>query len=136
GAVIPRRHAPGFPGVPVPGSEVRLAWLRDRVEAPEALAGLRVISIEEAIYSVLPAGHTDDQFVLHHQRRTGRRIAAGCSVIAHFGLPDFVAGSGVHRYDVHVERIHEQRVAQYREAAVHFPAAVERTRWITIFVHP
>src|SRR3954447_8560968 len=48
GPVVPGSHAAGFPRVPVPRSEIRLARLRYGVEPPDALAGGCVVGIDEA----------------------------------------------------------------------------------------
>src|SRR5262249_1541827 len=107
-AVIPGGHPAGLPGISSPASEVRFTGLRDRIKAPETLAGLGVVGIEKSTYTMLAASHSHDQLVLHDQGRPWRRIAAGSRVVAHFGFPDFVTRSRIHSDNVHVERVHEQ----------------------------
>ena len=76
---------------------------------------------DEPRRAVLAAGHADHHFVLHDERRDRRRIPL--FIVLERDVPDDLAGSGVERDQVGVERRHEQPAAQHREAAVHRAAA-------------
>src|SRR5258706_14209855 len=57
----PRRAAAALPGVALrPRIAARLVGRRNRVEAPEPTAGLRVVGVEEAADAGLAAAHADD----------------------------------------------------------------------------
>ena len=73
GAGEPRRRAAALPDVALPGVAARLARRRNRVEAPEALAGLRIVGVDEAAVRELAAGDADDHLVVDDERRAGAR---------------------------------------------------------------
>src|SRR5687767_5294584 len=62
-----------------------LAFAGDRPEAPELLAGLGVVGVEEAADAVLAAGDADDDLVPDGQRRARRRVAV--ARVRHLRLP-------------------------------------------------
>ena len=99
-----------FPRVAGPGFVARLAGSGNGVEAPDLLAGLGVVSGDEAANAVLAAGGADDHFVLHHERRE-RDGVAGVR-IGHLGVPQRMAALGIDRDDVRVDGAHEQSVAR------------------------
>src|SRR5437588_806198 len=76
----------------------------------------------------------DNQFVLDHQRCAWRSVTARLGVIVHLGLPDFVSGARIHGHDVHIQRVHEERVAQNCNSAIYPAAAIESTRRIAVLV--
>src|SRR5580692_784490 len=88
----------------------RLARSWDGVETPLFLAGLGVVSSNVTADPIFAAGHANDDFVFHHQRRERHRVA-GFSA-GHFGVPDRMAVSRVYRDQVRIDGGHEQRVAQ------------------------
>ena len=106
-----------LPGSPGPGIGV---------EAPRALAGLRVVGVDEAANAVLAAGDADDHLVLDDQRRDRRGVAD--LVVLERRVPDDGAGLHVEREQVRVERGHEQLVAEHAEAAVDEAAAGGQVR--------
>src|SRR6185503_20766490 len=55
GAGEPRRRAAALPDVALPGVAARFARRRNRVEAPQALAALRIVRIDEAAVRELAA---------------------------------------------------------------------------------
>src|SRR5439155_19314971 len=57
GAGVPGGYAARLPGVSCPGSEVRFARLRNRVEAPETFSSGCVISIQKSGNRMLAARH-------------------------------------------------------------------------------
>ena len=136
GAVVPGGGPAGLPRIAGPGSEAGLAGLRDGVEAPEMLAGGRVVGVEESGNAVLAASHSDDELIFDDQGCARGGVATGLGVVVHLGLPQLAAGLGVHGDHVHVERVHEQAISKYRQAAVHAPAAIECARRILMTVGP
>src|SRR5262249_55052758 len=90
-AGVPRGRAAGLPRISRPSSEVRLARLRDCVEAPHALPSGRIIRVEKAGNTTLSSGHADYHFVLYSQGRACSGIASGGHVIVHLGLPNLAA---------------------------------------------
>ena len=75
GARDPGRAAADLPGVAVlrPGLVSLLAASRDRVAAPQALAGLGIDSVDEAAHAELGAGDADHQDPVGDERRERQR---------------------------------------------------------------
>ena len=94
----------------------RLAGSGNGVEAPGFLPRFRVVGGDEPADAELGAADADDDFVLHDKRRHGDRI--GELDVRHRDVPKRPAVSRIDRDEMGVERAHEQRVAQYRDAAV------------------
>ena len=94
---------------------------RDGVEAPRALAGLRVVRVDESADAVLGAGDADDHLVLDDERREGHRVAG--AVIDELDVEQHAAGLHVERDQMRIERPHEQPIAEDAEAAVDGAAA-------------
>jgi hypothetical protein len=107
-AVLPRLAAPRL--------AARFAGAGDRVEAPQFLAGSRLVGGDEAPDAVLGAADADDDFVLHDER--GQRDRIRVSRIGDGDIPERLAVFRVNRDEVRVERAHEQRVAKNGDAAV------------------
>ena len=93
-----------------------LTGSRNRVEAPDLLAGLHVVRRDEAANPVLAATHADDHFVLDDERRVRNRVARRRR--RHLRLPDLASAFRVDGNQVRIERPHEQRVTENRDAAV------------------
>jgi hypothetical protein len=93
-----------------------VARLRDGLYPPEALSGLRIVGVEEAIQRALARCDSDDDLVPHHQRcmRDGETFL----VFVHCDIEDYPARLGVERDQMRVERAQIQAVAQNGEAAV------------------
>ena len=100
----------------LPGLVAFLSRTWDRVEAPRLLAGVGVVGSDEAADAVLAAADADDHLVLHHERRVRDRVAGRRS--GDLGLPHLPSGLRVDGNQVGVQRAHEQRLAQDRDAAV------------------
>ena len=66
-----------LPVVSVPGFVTGLAGLRNGVEAPSFFAVVRFVGGDEATNAIFTAGHADDYFVFHHQRRHGHGVTRG-----------------------------------------------------------
>src|ERR1700683_2372067 len=65
GAGVPGGSAANFPGVAFPGIVTGFAGAGHGVEAPFALAGSRVVSVDEDAYAVFAAGDGRDDQGLH-----------------------------------------------------------------------
>ena len=104
-----------------PGFRSRLARRRHGPETPGALAGLRVVRIEESANAAFGAGDADDDLVLDRERRAGRRVVE--PGIGERLLPQHAAGTRVERDELRIQRRQEQRGAEDREAAIDLAAA-------------
>ncbi len=122
GAGQPRRCAAVLPGVAAaPRVRSGLARRRHGPEAPRALAGLRVVGVEEAANAALRAGDADDDLVLDRERRAGRRVVE--RRVGDLLLPQHATRSGVERDQLRVQRRQEQRRSENRQAAIDLAAA-------------
>ena len=111
-----------------------LAWPRHRIEAPFALAGRRIVRVNEPAHSVLAARHADDDQSLHRQRRD--REAVSRAIIRRDHVPHHGPGLGVERDHVRIQRAHKNLVAQNCEPAIHPPAARTNISRNLPLVHP
>ncbi len=100
--------------------------LGDRVEAPDELAVLGVIGLDEAADAILAAVGADQDFAVDGGWR--HRLAVALLGIADLFLPDDGAGLGVERDELRVERADIDLVVIDRDAAVVRPAAEGRDR--------
>ncbi len=114
-----------MPGSPGSG----MMWKRQA-----SLPVSRVVGGDEPADAVLAARHADDHLVLHHQRRHGQRIAE--RVVRHLRVPDRLAALRVDGHEVRVERAHEQRVAEDRDAAIDLAAADAKRRRQHVVIDP
>src|SRR6266545_3010407 len=73
-ADLPRGRAASLPGVARPGVRVRLARLRDRLEAPALLARCGVERDDEAAGGVVAAGIADHDHAVDRERRAGEAV--------------------------------------------------------------
>src|SRR4029077_20399021 len=117
-----------------PAVVTRFAGAGYRVEAPRLFSGPRIQRDDEAADAELLAADADNHFVLHHERRQRDRISE--LDIGQRVVPDLAAAPGIDRDDVRVERPHEQRVAEDRDAAVVGTAADACFRRRRIAVEP
>src|SRR6185437_14985989 len=113
----PRGSAAFFPGVAwspcfVPG----FTRARNRIEAPQTLAINRRVGVDETSDSVIPARNSDKNLVFNRQRSTGDPVSV--VVVRNRDVPEQLAGLGVQREQVRIQRSHVDRVAQYRHTAV------------------
>src|SRR5206468_505763 len=110
------RRGAGLPGVARPGLVAGLAFGGDGVETPDATAGLRFISVEEAADAEFAAGDAGDDLVLDGERRAGRGVAN--FVVCDLGLPAQAAGAGIERNQARIKAGIVHGVAKHRDAAV------------------
>src|SRR5262249_2535080 len=110
GASDPNRCSAMLPGVFVPSFVSRLAWSRNRIEAPCLFSCFHVIGCQESSDAVFTTGRTDDNFVFHHQGRERQRIA--CSGTCNGYVPKRMAIFRIDSYEMRVNRRHEQRVTR------------------------
>ena len=100
--------------------------LGNGVEAPDELAILGVIGLDEAADAILAAVGADQDFAVDGGRR--HRLAIALLGIADLFLPDDGAGLGVERDELRVERADIHLVVIDRDAAVVRTAAEGRHR--------
>ncbi len=113
----PGRTATGLPGVILPGLAAGVAGRRNRVEAPDPLAGCRVIGIDESADARLRAADADDDLVVYRERRQGQGKAD--IVVGHLDVPANGAGGRVEGDQMRVERADIDGVVKDRNAAIH-----------------
>ena len=106
-----------MPGLARPGN---------RVEAPDFLAGRGIERGDETADAVFAARRPDDHLVLDDERRQRERVTR--LRLGDRLVPDRLAGLGIDRDQMAVDRSHEQRVAEDREPAVDAAAADARQR--------
>src|SRR5439155_13258798 len=119
GASDPCGRGTRLPGVARPGLVAGLAFGGDGVEAPDAPAGLCVVSVEEAADAEFAAGDAGDDFVLDGERRARRGLAD--FVVCDLGLPAQTARAGIERNQVCIKAGIVDQVAMYGDAAVYAP---------------
>ena len=125
GAGDPGRSATELPGVALPGVSAGLVGAGYRMGPPQVLASLRVPAIDEAAYAVLGARDAGDDDAVGNQRRDRHRIAF--LDVGGLLAPEFLAGLGIERDYVGVQRGAEQLSIEQRGAAVD-DAAASNTR--------
>ena len=87
---------------------------RHRVEDPLALAGLRIVRLQEAGRVEVVAG-ADQHVVVDDDRRHRREVLL--IEVGDLDVPAFLAGARVERHEVVVGRLEEQGVVPHRRAA-------------------
>jgi len=118
----PGRRSARAPRIARPGLIARLSRSRNRVRAPPALAGRRVVAVDEAADAELAARDAGHHRVADDERRS--RLAVALRVVGNFRVPEQGPGTRVDRHQVGVVRAHVQGLAQDRHAAV-VPAAAQ-----------
>ena len=114
----PRRAAAGLPAVlAAPGFVAGLARRRNRVPAPHALAGLRVVGVHEPADAVFRARHADDDLAVDRERRQ-RQVVADL-VVVHGDVPPQRARLRVERRQVAGDRSGVHHVVEHGDAAIH-----------------
>jgi len=111
-----------------------LARSRHSVEAPFAVAGRGVVSVDEPAHSVLAAGNANDDKVFHRERRDGEAVAL--LVFGRYNIPNRTPGLGVERDHVRIERPQKNLIAQNREPAIHAPTAGTNVPRQLMLKHP
>ena len=112
----------------------RLTGPGDRIEAPDLLAGFRVVGGDESPDAAVAAAGADDHLVLDHERRERQRVGR-----LHLGdarLPERAAVLRVDRNEVPVERAHVQGVAENRHTPIVRTAAGPVVRIGGVLVDP
>src|SRR5713101_5026248 len=99
-AVLPRVARPGFNSFLLSGG--------DSIATPFALAGLRVVGVNETACAILAAGDADNNLVVDDQRCSRRAIADG--IVVHFAIPRHGTGLAVKRDQPRIKRRHEHFV--------------------------
>ncbi len=102
----------------------------DAVGAPGQLAGIEIVRGEVAADAILSARDPDDHFVMHHQRSDGHGLAQ--LRIAVLGAPQHLAGLGVERVDMRVQRGDQNFPVGIGDAFVHQIAAGHRGRELVL----
>ena len=99
------------------------------------LPGGYIVSFEEAANAEFRAGHADDDDAIGDQRRTRHGIAVldRCR-LRRLDLPDHLAGLGVHRDDLVVQKQPDDHPVVDRDAAIHDAAAHDAQRLRRIVV--
>ena len=79
-----------------------------------------IVSFEEAANAEFRAGHADDDDAIGDERRTRHRVAVldRCR-FGRFHLPDHLAGLGIHRNDLVVQKQPDDHPVVDRDAAIH-----------------
>ena len=121
GGVVLRPHA----FVPLVGN---------RIERPQELAGLGVECLHKTADSVLAAVGADQHLALHHGRSHGLGVAL--LRIGDLNLPGDLAGLGVERHELGVERTHVEHALVRGYAAVVRAAAEGGDRSHLVLVVP
>src|ERR1700733_1062008 len=98
GAVIPGSGAGAFRSADPPGFRSRLSRPGSGPEAPQPLAGLRIVGVEKPADSSLAPGAADNHFVLDRKRWSCHGIAHG--IVCDVHVPSNGAGLGVERNQV------------------------------------
>ncbi len=121
-AELPPFAVPGLRGLREDRRFERLRRIAGHgVEAPQHLAGLRVVRGDVAAHAELGAAVADDDFALDDARRAGDGVCLRL-IDGHHG-PHFVAGRGVERDETAVERAEEQLAFVRSDAAIDGVAA-------------
>src|ERR1700732_4414091 len=101
-----------------------MTWLsrpRHSVEAPLALAGCRVVGVDEAANSVFPSRNAECDQILHRQRRRWEAVAQ--LVVGGGYVPDDATGFRVERNQVCIKRAEDNLVAENRKTTIDASAA-------------
>ena len=102
----------------VPGVVVRVAWMRDGVDAPQLGAGLDVVAGDEAAagLGVAAAGHALDDLAVDDERAA--RIAPALGPIGGGVVPRDLAGLGVEGNDMGIRGRDDELVVVDRHVAL------------------
>ena len=95
-------------------------------EIPDQLAGFGIIGAYETTNAILAAIGADENLAVHRGRR--HRLAVAERGIGDLGLPGHLAGLGVQRDQLGIERRQIHLVAGHRDTAVVGTAAIDRQR--------
>ncbi len=108
--------------------------LRNRIERPEQLAGLRIIGLHEAADAVFAAVGANQHLVLDDGRR--HRLAVSGFRIRDVALPGYFAGLGLQGHQLGIKRGDVDHVAENLDAAIVGTAAVGRDRSHLVIIVP
>lgn len=107
---------------------------RDRIERPDQLAGFCAIGFHEAADAVFATIGSDQDLVVDDGRR--HRLAVAEFGIGDVGAPDHVAGLGIQRDQLGVERGKVDAITQHLDAAIVWTAAIDGDRSHLVIVVP
>ena len=108
--------------------------LGDRVEGPEQLAVRGIERLDEAAHAVFAAVRADQHLAVDDHGRHRFRVAL--LGIGDLRLPQELAGLGVERDELRIDRAHEQLAALDRDAAIVVAAADRHDRAELVLVMP
>ena len=108
--------------------------LRNRIERPEQLAGLRIIGFHEAADAVFAAVGANQYLVLDDGRR--HRLAVSGLRICDLGLPGYLAGLRLQGHKLGIERGDVDHIAENLDAAIVGTAAISRDRSHLVIIVP
>ena len=111
-----------------------MAFFGNRVEGPHQLAAGRIESLDEAADAVFTAVGPDQHLAVHHCGRHG--FAITFFRVRDLGFPQQLAGLGVERHQLGIQRAHEQLAALDRHAPVVGAAAEGGDRTHLVLVVP
>ena len=112
----PGGRAAGLPGIGLlPCFAAGLARGRNGIGLPRRLAGVGIERLDKAAHAELAPRHADKHLALHDQRRH-RHVVTGLPVLD-LGLPRHLAGLGIERHQLRIQRREEHLVAIQRDAA-------------------
>src|SRR5262249_25848965 len=117
----PCGRAAGLPAIAAPRFIARLARCGNRIEAPRALARLRIVGVDETANAELAARDADNDFIFYDQ--WCEREAVTFTRVFGCGVPDDCAGACVERDHMRVEGCEIKQAAEYGKSAVDSPAA-------------
>jgi hypothetical protein len=123
-----------LPAVAFPGLAAGLAFRRDGVGAPQALASRRIVGIDKPADAELAACDAGDDFVA--QRKRGRGDAVALQRILDLDLPEKGSGAGVERDQGAIQRAEEEPVTKHRNPAVDAVGLVRIGDFLTPVIAP
>ena len=127
----PGRAAAELPGVALPGVAAGFAGSGNRVGAPQVLAGLRIPAVDEVARAEFGAGDAGDHYAVGDERSNRHRISG--LEVDRVLAPQLLAGLGVERDHIGVERGAEDLTVIDRCAAIDDAAADDTRRLRRIF---
>src|SRR5215471_13618271 len=123
----PGTRTAAFPTVALPSVASELPRRRNGVRPPQALAGVRVVSVDKTSDAVLAAGDAGNAFVLECQRGGGDTVTL--HRVGDLRLPHERATSSIESNQSRVERSEIDQVSEDRDAAIN-PVAFIRVHYL------
>ena len=119
--VLPELRALVVERLESPGLDQHVGVGTDVAAGPDDLAGLEIEPLHPAVDAELAARGADDDAILDDERRHRRRLAL--ADVGDLGLPQLLAGLGIHRDRVPVEQVVDDLAVGVERAAVDHVAA-------------